>query len=170
MVDLTDFNLWYYSVRSSNYRMGDVSEVWSSCGKLGHILWKLFSKRACQENSDHDDVNHDFDDRLTPSQFSQEDSHLPENAGTKHRSCNFVAAPLVAAQFRGCTVAAAQVQRSCLRQDSDGGEGSRGPDMIGLTVHRIDKTGKYLAAHQQILGCTLPENTRLHTALSWLRF
>ena len=79
--------------------MSDASEVWSSCGKLGQCLWKLFSKRTCQEHSGHDDVNRDFEDPLKPSQSGQEDRRLPENAGTKRRSCVFVAAQFKKSQL-----------------------------------------------------------------------
>ena len=93
MVDLTALlRLDKQSVRSSPYCICDVSEVWSSGEKLGHCLWKLLSKRTGQELSGHDDVIHDFHHRLKPSQSSQEDRRLPENAGTKRRSCIFVAA------------------------------------------------------------------------------
>ena len=54
--------------------------------------------------------------------------------------------PVVAAISR-LRVAAAQVQWSYLRQDGGGA--------------LVDKTGKYLAAHHQILGCSL-HNTWLH--------
>ena len=89
-----------------------MSEVWSSGGKLGHCLWKLFSKRTGQELSGHDDVIHDFHHRLKPSQSSQEDGRLPENAGTAHRSCDLAAAS------RCCE---SQLLRwSYLRQDGGG--------------------------------------------------
>ena len=56
-------------------------------------------------------------------------------------------------RFCGCTVpevAAAQVQRLCLRQDGDGG-----PDTTELTVHRTGETfGRYVAAHRQNCTCT----------------
>ena len=62
------------------YCIYDASGVWSSCGKLGHILWKLFLKRTGQEHSGQDDVNHDFKDTLRQSQSGQEDRRLPEKA------------------------------------------------------------------------------------------
>ena len=95
-----------------------MSEVWSSGGKLGHCLWKLFSKRTGQELSGHDDVIHDFHHRLKLSQSSQEDGCLPENAGTARRSCDLAAA-----------------SRSC-----------SGPVVIsasGWGGALVDKTGKY---------------------------
>ena len=55
------------------------TEIWCSWWNLNQFLWKLFSKRTCQESSGQDGVKWDFVDPFKPSQ-SYQDRHLPENS------------------------------------------------------------------------------------------